>query len=62
MIWEDLIIIFMVVNLVMVMRYLDTQPGYTCPQYCSIDHEHYPQASKVDQSNSGDIGSDTESE
>jgi hypothetical protein len=41
MTWEDLIIISVAVSLITVMRYLDTMPGYTCPQYCEIDHKHF---------------------
>ena len=42
MIWQDLIIIFVAMNLCMVMNHLDTMPGYSCPEYCDIDHMHYP--------------------
>ncbi len=41
MAWEDLIIILVAVSLITVMRYLETMPGYTCPQYCAINHEHF---------------------
>jgi hypothetical protein len=41
MTWEDLIIIFVTVSLITAMRYLDTMPGYSCPQYCGVDHEHW---------------------
>ena len=42
MTWADLIIISVTVSLIMVMKYLDTMPGYSCPKYCSTDHKHYP--------------------
>ena len=39
--WEHLIIIFVTVSLGMVMRHLDTMPGYSCPKYCGVDHDHF---------------------
>ena len=42
MTWEDLIIILVAVSLITVMRYLDTMPGYSCPKYCGVNHNHYP--------------------
>ena len=42
MTWENLIIISVTVGLIMVLKYLDTMPGYSCPKYCGADHEHYP--------------------
>ena len=24
-----------------VIEYLETMPGYSCPSYCEVDHEHY---------------------
>tara|TARA_R100001463_G_scaffold11656_4_gene32515 strand:+ start:6318 stop:6524 length:207 start_codon:yes stop_codon:yes gene_type:complete len=42
MTWADLIIISVAVSLITVMKHLDTMPGYTCPQYCATDHEHFP--------------------
>ena len=41
MTWADLIIIFVAVSLITVMRYLDTMPGYSCPNHCSVDHIHW---------------------
>jgi len=48
--WEDLIIIFFIVNLIMVMKHLDTMPGYSCPEYCMVDHMHWDLQSDTDQS------------
>jgi hypothetical protein len=42
MTWADLITILFTVSLTMVMKHLDTMPGYSCPKYCDIDHVHYP--------------------
>ena len=42
MTWADLIITLYTVSLIMVMKHLDTMPGYTCPEYCQVDHKHYP--------------------
>ena len=42
MLWEDLIIILFSVSLRMTMSYLDTMPGYSCPKYCGVNHNHYP--------------------
>ena len=42
MTWADLIIILYTVSLTMVMKHLDTIPGYSCPKYCGVDHKHYP--------------------
>tara|TARA_Y100000310_G_C20571306_1_gene758184 strand:+ start:689 stop:889 length:201 start_codon:yes stop_codon:yes gene_type:complete len=50
MTWADLIIIFVTVNLIMVMNYLDTMPGYSCPEYCMVDHEHWDCQSDSDPS------------
>ena len=25
----------------MVMKWLDTMPGYSCPKYCGVDHKCY---------------------
>ena len=50
MTWEDLIIILYTVSLTMVMRYLDTMPGYSCPQYCGTDHKHWDSQSDSDPS------------
>ncbi len=41
MTWEDLIIIFVAVSLIMVLKYLDTMPGYSCPKHCNVDHVHF---------------------
>ena len=41
MTWGDLIIISVAVSLIMVMKHLETMPGYTCPQYCGTDHTHF---------------------
>ena len=41
MTWENLIIISVTVGLIMVLKYLDTMPGYSCPKYCTTDHIHY---------------------
>lgn len=27
-------------------EYLDTQPGYSCPIYCEVDHEHFKDNNK----------------
>lgn len=40
--WADLIIISVTVSLIMVMKYLDTMPGYSCPKYCGVEHKHFP--------------------
>ena len=42
MTWANLIIILYTVSLTMVMKHLDTMPGYSCPKYCGVDHMHYP--------------------
>jgi len=47
MTWADLIIISVTVSLIMVMKYLDTMPGYICPEYCGVDHMHYPLDSQL---------------
>ena len=39
--WADLIIISVTVSLIMVMKYLDTMPGYSCPKYCTVAHDHF---------------------
>jgi len=41
MLWDHLIIIFVTVSLIMAMKHLDTMPGYSCPKYCGVDHEHW---------------------
>jgi len=50
MLWDHLIIIFVTVSLITVMRYLDTMPGYSCPKYCGVYHEHWDLQSDSDQS------------
>tara|TARA_Y100001963_G_scaffold78973_1_gene109623 strand:- start:2209 stop:2415 length:207 start_codon:yes stop_codon:yes gene_type:complete len=42
MTWDNLIITLFTVSLVMVLKHLDTMPGYSCPEYCGADHQHYP--------------------
>ena len=49
MTWADLIIILVAASLVMVMNHLDTMPGYSCPQYCGVDHKHWDYQSDFDQ-------------
>ena len=49
MTWADLIIIFITANLIMVLEYLDTMPGYSCPKYCMVDHKHWDWPSDLDQ-------------
>ena len=49
MLWQDLIIIFVTVSLIMVMKHLDTMPGYSCPKYCKVVHEHWDWQSDSDQ-------------
>ena len=51
---EYIIIIFVAVSFILYMRYLDTMPGYYCPPYCAIDHEHYPLDSQSDFRYKGD--------
>ena len=41
MTWADLIIILVAVSLITVMKHLETMPGYSCPQYCATDHDHF---------------------
>ena len=41
MTWADLIIISVAVSLIMVMKHLETMPGYACPPYCETDHTHF---------------------
>ena len=41
MLWQDLIIIFVTVSLIMVMKHLDTMPGYSCPKHCAVQHKHW---------------------
>lgn len=48
MLWEHLIIIFATVSLIMVMKHLDTMPGYSCPKYCMVDHKHWDLQSDSD--------------
>ena len=48
MLWDHLIIIFVTVSLITAMRYLDTMPGYSCPQYCGVDHKHWDSQSDFD--------------
>ena len=50
MTWENLIIILYTVSLIMVMKHLDTMPGYSCPKYCGVDHKHWDLQSDSDQS------------
>jgi len=49
MLWDHLIIIFVTVSLITAMRYLDTMPGYSCPQYCGVEHKHWDSRSDLDQ-------------
>ena len=49
MTWADLIIILYTVSLTMVMKHLDTMPGYSCPKYCGVQHEHWDSRSDFDQ-------------
>ena len=49
MLWQDLIIIFTTVSLIMVMNHLDTMPGYSCPKYCMVDHKHWDSQSDFEQ-------------
>ena len=48
MIWDHLIIIFVTVSLIMAMKHLDTMPGYSCPKYCGVYHEHWDSQSSPD--------------
>ena len=50
MLWDHLIIIIVTVSLITVMRYLDTMPGYSCPQHCMVDHKHWDLQSDSDPS------------
>jgi len=50
MLWDHLIIIFATVSLIMAMKYLDTMPGYSCPQYCGVQHKHWDYQSDSDPS------------
>ena len=49
MLWDHLIIILFTVSLTMVMKHLDTMPGYSCPEYCGVQHEHWDCQSDSDQ-------------
>ena len=49
MLWDHLIIILFTVSLIMVMKHLDTMPGYSCPKYCMVDHKHWDCQSDFDQ-------------
>ena len=49
MTWADLIIILYTVSLTMVMKHLDTMPGYSCPKYCGVDHKHWDWPSDLDE-------------
>ena len=49
MLWHHLIIIFATVSLIMVLKHLDTMPGYSCPKYCGVQHEHWDSRSDLDQ-------------
>ena len=48
MLWDHLIIIFVTVSLIMVMKHLDTMPGYSCPKYCGVQHKHWDLQSDSD--------------
>ena len=48
MLWDHLIIIFVTLSLTMVMKYLDTMPGYSCPEYCGVQHEHWDSQSEFE--------------
>jgi hypothetical protein len=48
MTWANLITILYTVSLTMVMKHLDTMPGYSCPEYCGVQHKHYPLDSQSD--------------
>ena len=50
MTWADLIIILVAVSLITVMKHLETMPGYSCPEYCGVDHKHWDYQSNSDQS------------
>jgi hypothetical protein len=47
MTWEDLIIILLATILGLTLEYLDTSPGYACPEYCQVDHAHFPRPKGV---------------
>ena len=49
MLWDHLIIIFVTVSLITAMRYLDTMPGYSCPQYCGVEHKHWDSQSDFEE-------------
>ena len=48
MLWDHLIIIFVTVSLITAMRYLDTMPGYSCPEHCEVVHKHWDLQSDSD--------------
>jgi len=49
MLWDHLITILFMVSLTMVLKHLDTMPGYSCPKYCGVQHEHWDHRSDFDQ-------------
>jgi hypothetical protein len=49
MLWDHLIIIFTTVSLIMVLKHLDTMPGYSCPKCCGVQHEHWDSRSDFNQ-------------
>ena len=39
---KDMILTFLfTVSINAVIEYLETMPGYNCPPYCEVGHEHY---------------------
>ena len=40
--WQELILtVLFSLYINMVMDYLETNPGYSCPVYCEVDHSHF---------------------
>ena len=50
MLWDHLITILFTLSLTMVMKHLDTMPGYSCPKYCGVQHKHWDLESDSDPS------------
>ena len=43
MTWEDLIIIALAIIFRITIDYIDAIPNYSCPEYCQVDHAHFPE-------------------
>ena len=49
---KDMILTFLfTVSINAVIEYLETMPGYNCPPYCEVDHEHYKEMKILESKN-----------